>query len=196
MPGIRTAFPCPSCLRPQCATNGVRSCRARYYCPRSRTTLRTILSARREMVSKQCYAWRMLHLQTRSCSTRLRVLLVIWHHMLSGFSCRRAAEPASHIHDRYLRNAATPPLVGELREARVLSIKISINVVTGPVSIADTRAMYTLFWKLWIRACRTLPLCNSCFVLTNKARLSSTLPTLPHPHTLPKVVQESLLFSG
>ena len=193
MPGIRTVFPCPSCLRPQCTTNGVRSGRARY-CPCSRATLRTILSSRREIVSKQCYAWCMLHLQTGSCSRRLRVLLVIWHQMLSGFSCRRAAEPGSH--DRYLRNAVTPPLVGELREARVLSTKIRINVVTGPVGIAGTRAMYTLFWKLWIRAYRTLTLCSSCFVLTNKVRLSSTLLTLPHPLPLPNVVQESLLFSG
>ena len=107
MPGIRTVFPCPSCLRPQCTTNGVRSGRARY-CPCSRATLRTILSSRREIVSKQCYAWCMLHLQTGSCSRRLRVLLAIWHQMLSGFSCRRAAEPGSH--DRYLRNAVTPPL--------------------------------------------------------------------------------------
>ena len=118
----------------------------------------------------------MLHLQTGSCSRRLRVLLAIWHQMLSGFSCRRAAEPGSH--DRYLRNAVTPPLVGELREARVLSTKIRINVVTGPVGIAGTRAMYTLLWKLWIRAYRTLTLCSSCFVLTNKVRLSSTLRIL------------------
>ena len=189
MPGICTVFPCPSCLRPQCTTNGVRSGRARY-CPCSRATLRTILSSRRGIVSKQCYAWCMLHLQTGSCSRRLRVLLAIWHQMLSGFSCRRAAEPGSH--DRYLRNAVTPPLVGELREAKVLSTKIRINVVTGPVSIAGTRAMYTLFWKFWIRAYRTLTLCSSCFVLTNKVRLSSTLLPLPHPLPLPNVVQESL----